>query len=93
MKTLFAAALVLAACPVAAGTVTIGNSLARDCYQATIVRDHDRNAFSHCDLALQQEALSDADRAATLNARFTSEARWPRGSLVRVELPPSAARR
>ena len=34
-----------------------------------------------------------ADRAATLNARFTSEARWPRGSLVRVELPPSAARR
>lgn len=69
MKTLFAAALVLAACPVAAGTVTIGNSLARDCYQATIVRDHDRNAFSHCDLALQQEALSDADRAATLTNR------------------------
>jgi two-component system NarL family sensor kinase len=37
------------------------------------------------------EAL--AERASTLNARFTSEARWPRGSLIRVELPPSAARR
>jgi two-component system NarL family sensor kinase len=37
------------------------------------------------------EAL--AERASTLNARFSSEARWPRGSLIRVELPPSAARR
>jgi two-component system, NarL family, sensor kinase len=34
-----------------------------------------------------------AERASTLNARFTSEARWPRGSLIRVELPPSSARR
>ena len=34
-----------------------------------------------------------AERASTLNARFTSEARWPRGSTIRVELPPSAARR
>lgn len=34
-----------------------------------------------------------ADRAATLNGRFSSEARWPRGSAIRVELPPSAARR
>jgi signal transduction histidine kinase len=37
------------------------------------------------------EAL--AERAATLNARFSSEVRYPRGSTVRVELPPSAARR
>jgi signal transduction histidine kinase len=37
------------------------------------------------------EAL--AERAATLNASFTSEARWPRGSTIRVELPPSSARR
>jgi signal transduction histidine kinase len=37
------------------------------------------------------EAL--AERAATLNARFSSEVRYPRGSSVRVELPPSAARR
>ena len=34
-----------------------------------------------------------ADRAASLGARFTSEARYPRGSTVRVELPPSAAQR
>jgi two-component system, NarL family, sensor kinase len=34
-----------------------------------------------------------AERASTLNARFTSEARWPRGSRFVVELPPSAARR
>ena len=37
------------------------------------------------------EAL--ADRAATLNSRFTSEVRYPRGSTVRIEVPPSAARR
>jgi signal transduction histidine kinase len=37
------------------------------------------------------EAL--AERASTLNARFTSEIRFPRGSTVRIELPPSAARR
>jgi len=37
------------------------------------------------------EAL--ADRAASLGGRFTSEARYPRGSTIRVELPPSAARR
>ncbi len=37
------------------------------------------------------EAL--AERAATLNARFSSEIRYPRGSTVRVELPPTAARR
>jgi len=34
-----------------------------------------------------------AERAATLNARFTSEVRFPRGSTIRVEVPPSAARR
>ena len=37
------------------------------------------------------EAL--ADRAATLNARFSSEARYPRGSTVRIDVPPSASRR
>jgi two-component system, NarL family, sensor kinase len=37
------------------------------------------------------EAL--AERAATLNARFSSEVRYPRGSTIRVELPPSAAAR
>jgi two-component system NarL family sensor kinase len=34
-----------------------------------------------------------AERAATLNARFSSEVRYPRGSTIRVELPPSAASR
>jgi signal transduction histidine kinase len=34
-----------------------------------------------------------AERAATLNGKFASEARWPRGSAIRVELPPSSARR
>jgi signal transduction histidine kinase len=34
-----------------------------------------------------------AERASTLNGKFTSEARWPRGSAIRIELPPSAARR
>jgi signal transduction histidine kinase len=37
------------------------------------------------------EAL--AERAATLNAKFTSEAKYPRGSTIRVDVPPSAARR
>jgi two-component system NarL family sensor kinase len=34
-----------------------------------------------------------AGRAATLNARFSSEVRYPRGSTIRVELPASSAGR
>ena len=37
------------------------------------------------------EAL--AERAATLNARFTSEVRFPRGSTIRIDVPPVAAHR
>jgi signal transduction histidine kinase len=37
------------------------------------------------------EAL--AERAATLNGRFTSEVRFPRGSTVRIDVPPVAAHR
>jgi signal transduction histidine kinase len=37
------------------------------------------------------EAL--AERAATLNGRFTSEVRYPRGSTLRIEVPPAAAHR
>ena len=33
------------------------------------------------------EAL--AERAATLNGRFSSEIRYPRGSTVRIEVPPA----
>ncbi len=34
-----------------------------------------------------------AERAATLNARFSSEVRFPRGSMVRIDVPPVAAHR
>jgi signal transduction histidine kinase len=34
-----------------------------------------------------------AERAATLNGRFSSEVRFPRGSTVRIEVPPVAAHR
>ena len=37
------------------------------------------------------EAL--AERAATLNGRFSSEVRYPRGSTIRIEVPPAAAHR
>jgi nitrate/nitrite-specific signal transduction histidine kinase len=37
------------------------------------------------------EAL--AERASTLNGRFSSEPREPRGSTVRIEVPPAAAHR
>ena len=37
------------------------------------------------------EAL--AERAATLNGRFSSEARYPRGSTLRIDVPPAAAHR
>jgi signal transduction histidine kinase len=37
------------------------------------------------------EAL--AERAATLNGRFASEIRYPRGSTVTIEVPPAAAHR
>ena len=69
MKALFAASAIFAAAPAVAGTVTIGNSLAMDCYEAAVARDYDRNAFGHCDLALHQESLTAQDRAATFNNR------------------------
>lgn len=34
-----------------------------------------------------------AERAATLNGRFSSEVRYPRGSTIRVDVPPAAAHR
>jgi tetratricopeptide (TPR) repeat protein len=71
MKTLFTAAVaglagVTAMMPAAAGTFSVGNSFARDCWQAAEARDHDTNAIYHCNLALDQEGLDSADRAATL---------------------------
>jgi signal transduction histidine kinase len=34
-----------------------------------------------------------AERATTLNGRFSSEVRFPRGSTIRIDVPPVAARR
>ena len=34
-----------------------------------------------------------AERAATLNGRFSSEVRYPRGSTLRIEVPPATAHR
>jgi tetratricopeptide (TPR) repeat protein len=71
MKALFLSAAVIVAAtaassPALAGSVSIGNSTARDCYEAAIARSADRNSFYHCNLALDQESLSREDRAATL---------------------------
>lgn len=71
MKTLVVPAAILiagivASSPASAGSVSIGNSTARDCYEAAIARSADRNSFYHCNLALDQEALTTQDRAATL---------------------------
>ncbi len=71
MKTLFLSAAVVltaaaASTPAGAGSISIGNSTARDCYEAAIARSADRNSFYHCNLALDQEALTPQDRAATL---------------------------
>jgi hypothetical protein len=37
------------------------------------------------------EAL--AERASTMNGRFSSEVRYPRGSTLRIDVPPAAAHR
>jgi len=70
MKALFTAAVaglagVTAMMPAEAGTFSVGNSYARDCWQAAEARDHDTNAIYHCNLALDQEGLDPANMAAT----------------------------
>jgi tetratricopeptide (TPR) repeat protein len=71
MKSLFTAAIaglagVTAMTPASAGTYSVGNSYALDCYQAAHARDHDTNSLYHCNLALEQEGLDASNRAATL---------------------------
>lgn len=71
MKALFTAAVaglagVTAMIPVQASTTSIGNSAARDCWQAAEAQDYDRNAIYHCDMALEFEALDAPNKAATL---------------------------
>lgn len=71
MKPFFTAVVaglagVAAMTPAMAGTFSIGNSSARDCWQAAEAGDYDRNAIYHCNLALENEGLDSANRAATL---------------------------
>ena len=71
MKALFTAAVaglagVTAMMPAEAGTYSAGNSMARDCWEAAVGRDYDRNAFYHCNMALDEEGLDAQNRAATL---------------------------
>jgi len=71
MKTLFTAAVagiagVTAMIPAGASTTSIGNSAARDCWQAAEAQDYDRNAIYHCNMALEFEALDASNKAATL---------------------------
>ncbi len=71
MKALFTAAVagiagVTAMMPAGASTTSIGNSAARDCWQAAEAQDYDRNAIYHCNMALEFEGLDAPDKAATL---------------------------
>ena len=71
MKALFTAAVaglagVTAMIPAQAGTFSVGNSSARDCWEAAEAQDYDRNAIYHCNLALENEGLDPPNRAATL---------------------------
>lgn len=71
MKTLFTAAVagiagVTAMMPAGASTTSIGNSAARDCWQAAEAQDYDRNAIYHCNMALEFEGLDAPNKAATL---------------------------
>ena len=70
MKALFTAAVaglagVTAMMPAEASLTSIGNSAARDCWQAAEAQDYDRNAIYHCNVALDNEGLAPADKAAT----------------------------
>jgi len=67
-KTLAAVAVAAStwSSPALAGSISIGSSPARDCYEAAIARTDDRNSFNHCNLALEQEPLTTQNRAATL---------------------------
>lgn len=69
LAPVFIATAIATTSPATAGSVSIGNSTARDCYEAAMARSADRNSFYHCNLALDQEGLDAQDRAATLNNR------------------------
>jgi tetratricopeptide (TPR) repeat protein len=104
MKALFTAAVaaiagVTAMIPAEAGVFSVGNSFARDCWEAAEARDHDTNALYHCNLALEQEGLDPANRAATLvnrgvlymrNRNYTSAERDFNRAMATDEANPEA---
>lgn len=68
-RTLFAAAAAFAvlSAPAAYAAVTVfGDTAAHECYQAAIEGRTDRGSLRHCETALQQESITNRDRAATL---------------------------
>lgn len=63
---LFSAAILALAAPAAASVMVIGNSSARQCYQAADNRMRSQpDALAWCDQAISGEALSRRDRVAT----------------------------
>lgn len=64
--TLGLGAVLLAVTSANAAIVTIGNSMARSCFEAAEARAPNLNNFTACDRALSEEALDRRDRAATL---------------------------
>ncbi len=69
IRVRLAAAIALAAlsfAPAAQAAVTVfGETDAHDCYQAAIESRTDRGALRSCESALEQEAITNRDRAAT----------------------------
>ena len=68
MKALFLAAATIGLCAAAsanASTLTIGNSLARLCFEAAEARRATSETLDVCNRALNEEALLNADRVAT----------------------------
>lgn len=59
------AAGLAATLPASAAVVTVGNSLARSCYEAAEVRSATPQKLSDCDRALVEESLTFDDRFAT----------------------------
>jgi hypothetical protein len=77
-KFLFAAAAVLAASPAAAAVTVIGNSSARQCFEAAESRGSPTlDALRTCDQAMRDEGLSEYDRVATLVNRGILRTRSP----------------
>jgi tetratricopeptide (TPR) repeat protein len=75
-KFLFAAAALLAASPAAGAVTVLGNSSARQCYEAAESRSNPSlTVIRTCDQAMSDEALSQYERVATLVNRGILKAR------------------